>query len=87
MSEYKGTIALLAVAAPALALLGGTGLVGGAIGGGNNEGQENNEALIAKIDELIAVIDSKDYEPVLQIDGRKVGTAVARKRAPRGMGT
>lgn len=87
VSEYKGTIALLAVAAPALALLGGTGLVGGAIGGGNNEGQENNEALIAKIDELIAVIDSKDYEPVLQIDGRKVGTAVARKRAPRGMGT
>ena len=42
---------------------------------------------MAKMDELIAVIDSKDYEPVLQIDGRKVGTAIARKRAPRGMGT
>ena len=47
----------------------------------------NRGFIITKIDELIAVIDSKDYEPVLQIDGRKVGTAVARKRAPRGMGT
>ena len=86
VSEYKGTIALLAVAAPALALLGGGGLIGGAFGGGGNK-EGGNEALMAKIDELIAVIDSKDYEPVLQIDGRKVGTAVARKRAPRGMGT
>ena len=79
---------MLAIAAPALALLGGTGLLGGiGGGGGNNEGGGSNEALIAKMDELIAVINAKDYEPVLQIDGRKVGTAVARKRAPKGMGT
>jgi len=88
VSQYKGTIAMLAIAAPALALLGGTGLLGGiGGGGGNNEGGGSNEALIAKMDELIAVINAKDYEPVLQIDGRKVGTAVARKRAPKGMGT
>ena len=89
VSEYKGTIALLAVAAPALALLGGTGLLGGAIGGGggDNEGGGNNEALMAKIDELIAVVNSKDYAPVLAIDGRKVGEATARKRGPKGMGT
>jgi len=89
VSEYKGTIALLAVAAPALALLGGTGILGGALGGGggDNEGGANNEALMAKIDELIAVVNSKDYAPVLAIDGRKVGEATARKRGPKGMGT
>lgn len=86
ISQFKGTIALLTIAAPALALLGATGVLTGG-GENNNEGGEGNGALIAKIDELIAVINSKDYEPVLQIDGRKVGTAVARKRAPRGMGT
>ena len=41
---------------------------------------------LAKIDELIAVVNSKDYEPVLAIDGRKVGQATARKRGPKGMG-
>ena len=86
ISQFKGTIALLTIAAPALALLGATGVLTGG-GENNNEGGEGNGALIAKIDELIAVINSKDYEPVLQIDGRKEGTAVARKRAPRGMGT
>lgn len=88
VSEYKGTIAMLAIAAPALALLGGTGLLGGIGGGGGNneEGGGSNGALIAKIDELIAVVNSKDYEPVLAIDGRKVGQATARKRGPRGMG-
>ena len=87
ISQFNGTMALLTIAAPALALLGLTGMFGGDGGeeGGGEDG-DGNGALIAKIDELIAVVNSKDYMPVLEIDGRKVGTAVARKQGPKGMG-
>ena len=85
ISQFKGTIAMLTIAAPALALLGATGVLTGG-GESDKEGGGGNGALIAKMDELIMVVNSKDYEPVLHIDGRKVGVAVARKRAPKGMG-
>jgi len=87
ISQFSGTLALLAIAAPAMALLGGIGMLGGNSGNGDDKQAGNgNGALIAKIDELIAVVNSKDYMPVLEIDGRKVGQATARKRGPKGMG-
>jgi len=88
VSQFKGTLALLAIAAPALALLGGVGALGAIGGGGKSEGEGggSNQALIEKMDELIAVVNSKNYAPVLTIDGRKVGEATARKRGPKGMG-
>ena len=102
ISQFSGTMALLAIAAPALALLGGIGMLGGSSGNDDSEEQTasgnssetskkslanaSNEALLAKIDTLIGVINSKDYEPILMIDGRKVGQATARKRGPKGMG-
>ena len=100
VSQFKGTMALLAIATPAIALLGAIGMFGGGDGGGENgtngtngtngdnsaKETSNNDALLAKLDTLILAINSKDYEPVLMIDGRKVGTAVARKRGPKGMG-
>ena len=102
ISQFNGTIALLAIAAPALALLGGIGMLGGSSGsdsdgeqsasGNSKDGSQKssasvaNDALLAKIDTLIATINAKDYEPILMIDGRKVGQATARKRGPKGMG-
>ena len=85
ISQFKGTLALLAIAGPALALLGGVGMLGG---GGEKEKEgstaENNDRLIAKMDELILVINSKDYSPIIQMDGKTVGKAVAKKRGPKG---
>jgi len=99
ISQFKGTMALLAIAAPAIALLGAVGMFGGSSteessdnntdgvnGKDGKQAASNNVDLMAKIDELIAVVNSKDYTPVLQIDGRKVGTAIARKQGPKGMG-
>ena len=98
VSSFKGTMAMLAIAAPALALLGAVGMFGGgdesesgAQGEAGEQGRDaaeaaSNEALLAKLDTLILAVNSKDYEPVLMIDGRKVGQATARKRGPKGMG-
>ena len=101
ISQFSGTIALLAIAAPALALLGGIGMLGGNSGSeddkqvatekSNEASQKSSseagyEALLTKIDTLITAVNSKNYEPILTIDGRKVGQATARKRGPKGMG-
>jgi hypothetical protein len=85
ISQFKGTLALLAIAGPALALLGGVGMLGGG-GGESTSGKsaESNDKLIAKMDELIAVIHSKNYSPIIQMDGKTVGKAVAKKRGPKG---
>ena len=99
ISQFKGTMALLAIAAPAIALLGAIGMFGGssteessgsgtdgANGEDGNQAASNNIDLMAKIDELISAVNSKDYEPVLMLDGRKVGAGIARKKGPKGMG-
>mgnify|MGYP003111318009 CR=1 FL=1 len=84
VSEYKGTLALLTIAAPALAIAGLTGMFGG--GGGDVEKTDKPQkidttALEAKIDELITVISKGG---VINMDGRKVGEVLNLAKGPVG---
>jgi len=84
ISQFSGTLALLAVAAPALALLGAVGNVTGGGENNNKGGGTDNTELLSKLDTLIGVINGKDYQPILQVDGRKLGVAIAKARGPKG---
>jgi len=97
VSEYKGTLAMLTIAAPILAIAGLTGMFGGSDSGGEKgtngtngtNGDESTSkpqkidttALEAKIDQLITIISKGG---VINMDGRKVGEVLNLAKGPVG---
>ena len=85
VSEYKGTLAMLTIAAPILAIAGLTGMFGGSDGGGDESTSKpqkiDTTALEAKLDKLITIIGKGG---VINMDGRKVGEVLNLAKGPVG---
>ena len=85
VSDFKGTLAMLTIAAPALAIAGLTGMFGGSDGDTDEASSKpqkiDTTALEAKIDELITIIGKGG---VINMDGRKVGEVLNLAQGPVG---